>query len=69
MGGIPRMEMGSNWRSFSSVATESGCGSAVFTVRYFVETGATLTGVMLNSLPMAKGSLSTCNRYTPCYGN
>src|SRR5436190_11566529 len=52
MGGIPRMEMGSNLRSFSSVATESGCGSAVLTVRYFVATGATSTGVMLNSLPM-----------------
>src|SRR4051812_20432801 len=56
MGGIPRMEMGSNLRSFSSVATESGCGSAVLTVRYFVATGATSTGVMLNSFPMAEAS-------------
>src|SRR6266567_4701969 len=51
-GGCPRMDCGSNLRSFSSVATESGCGTCVTMRRYFVSTRGTLRGVMLNSLPI-----------------
>jgi hypothetical protein len=52
MGGMPRIEIGSNARSFSSVARESGCGNEPETRRCFVSTLFTATGVMLNSLPM-----------------
>src|SRR6185295_11959039 len=51
-GGWPRMEIGSNLRSFSSVGTESGCGSCVTTRRYFVSTRGTGRGTILNSLPI-----------------
>src|SRR6059058_2542636 len=51
-GGWPRMDCGSNLRSFSRVATESGCGSGVAIKRYLVSTRGTSRGAMLNSLPI-----------------
>src|SRR5688572_13294003 len=54
-GGWPRIEIGSYFRSVSSVGTESGCGIFVAMRRNLVSTRATSRGTMLNSLPINKG--------------
>src|ERR1035441_7162335 len=58
-GGWPRMDCGSNWRSFSSVGSESGCGSLEMIRRYLVSTRGTARGVILNSLPISYGHRRT----------
>src|ERR1041384_5646996 len=52
IGGWPRMDCGSNGRSVSRIASESGCGNGVTTRRSLVSTRGTSRGVTLNSLPI-----------------
>src|ERR1043166_7993039 len=56
-GGWPRIDCGSNCRSFSNVDNESGCGNGVTMRRCLVSTRGTFRGVKPNSLPIVGGSL------------
>src|ERR1700761_7566633 len=64
-GGMPRIEIGSKARSFSSVGSESGCGSALTMRRYLVSTRGTSRGMVLYSLPMGGVQVSVRVRKKP----